>query len=105
MWLKLPTGVLLKVIGIASSELLVSDITESFETFRLLVKDDLAHTPKVFVSLKTLNKGSSVGNFLNSNQQLAPQTKLLMILNATRLSDTLPENRYFKVLEASSLLE
>jgi predicted Zn-dependent protease len=105
MWMKLPTGVLLKVIGIASNESQVGSITDSFETFRLLVKDDLAHTPKVYVSLKSLNSGSSVGNFLNTNQQLAPQTKLLMILNGTRLSDTIPKDRYFKVLEASSLLE
>jgi len=105
MWMKLPTGVLLKVIGIASNESQVGSIIDSFETFRLLVKDDLAHTPQVYVSLKSLNSGSSVGNFLNSNQQLAPQTKLLMILNGTRLSDTIPQDRYFKVLEASSLLE
>ncbi|HTF20099.1 MAG TPA: M48 family metalloprotease [Chryseolinea sp.] len=103
-WLKLPSGALLKVIGIASTAKPNPELLTSMDSFRPSTEADLGTFKYHTVELKENVTNKTVASYVESEDKKGTRAKLLEILNGVHAGKGVTNGKFVKTIRTATLL-
>lgn len=105
MWLKLPSNMLLKVVGISKFRNPDKAILASFERFRPLEITDLTGIPVMKIVLLEKVEGAEISAYVGMNNIGGQEEKLIGILNGISPGEKVHGARYIKTISVTPFSE
>jgi predicted Zn-dependent protease len=103
-WLKLPGGILLKVVGITGADKPNTAVTTSMDSYRPSTDADLSTFRFHTVELKENLPDKSVATYVQGDDKQGNQAKLLEILNGVQSGKGVTNGKYVKTIRTAPLL-
>lgn len=102
-WLKLPGGVLLKVIGITGADKPNPALTTTMDSYRPSTDADLSSFTYHTIELKENLPDRSVASYVENEDTKGNRAKLLEILNGVQSGKGVSNGKYVKTIRTNSL--